>query len=60
MHRRYISIEPGNFPGQVRGRQKIDLITLNVKLTLSGEEGGGSLVGLELTLRKNEEKPTKR
>ena len=41
MHRRYISIEPGNFPRQVRGRRKIDLITLNVKLTLSGEEGGG-------------------
>ena len=34
----------------LRGRRKIDLITLNVKLTLRG--GGGSLMGLGLTLRK--------
>ena len=33
----------------VRGRGKIDLKTLNVKLTLKGR---GSLVGLGLTLRK--------
>ena len=34
----------------VRSRRKIDLITLNVKLTLRGGEG---LMGLGLTLRKN-------
>ena len=38
----------------LRGRRKIDLITLNVKLTLKGR--GVCLVGLGLTLRKKNEK----
>ena len=40
----------------LRGRRKIDLITLNVKLTLRGRGGGD----LGSTLGKNGEKPMKR